>query len=60
MRRDMGLTVVMVEHDMSLVTRVCDRVLAVANGRPLALGSPAEVQANRDVKAAYLGTETAA
>ncbi|WP_109468007.1 ABC transporter ATP-binding protein [Albibacillus kandeliae] len=59
MRRDMGLTVLMVEHDMSLVNQVSDRVLAVANGRPLALGSPADVQAHPDVKAAYLGTEAA-
>ncbi|WP_375174653.1 ABC transporter ATP-binding protein [Pseudooceanicola sp.] len=60
MRRDMGLTVLMVEHDMSLVNRVSDRVLAMANGQPLALGSPAEVQAHPDVQAAYLGTGAAA
>lgn len=60
MRRDMGLTVLMVEHDMSLVNQVSDRVLAMANGQPLALGTPAEVQAHPDVKAAYLGTEVAA
>ncbi|MGR3803163.1 ABC transporter ATP-binding protein [Marinibacterium profundimaris] len=60
MRRDMGLTVLMVEHDMSLVTGVCDRVLAVANGKPLAMGTPAEVQAHPDVQAAYLGTGAAA
>jgi len=58
MRRDMGLTVLMVEHDMGLVTAVADRVLAVANGRTLAQGTPAEVQADRDVQAAYLGTST--
>ncbi|CUH67582.1 Lipopolysaccharide export system ATP-binding protein LptB [Thalassovita gelatinovora] len=57
MRRDMGLTVLMVEHDMSLVNQVSDRVLAVANGEALAMGTPAEVQANPQVKAAYLGTE---
>ena len=60
MRRDMGLTVLMVEHDMSLVNQVSDRVMAVANGQPLALGTPAEVQAHPDVMAAYLGTEAAA
>ena len=60
MRRDMGLTVLMVEHDMSLVTQVSDRVLAVANGRPLAMGTAAEVQADPGVQAAYLGTGAAA
>ena len=60
MRRDMGLTVLMVEHDMSLVNHVSDRVLAVANGQPLAMGTPAEVQAHPDVMAAYLGTGAAA
>jgi len=59
MRRDMGLSVLMVEHDMRLVTQVSDRVLAVANGKPLALGSPAEVQSDPEVQAAYLGTATA-
>jgi branched-chain amino acid transport system ATP-binding protein len=60
MRRDMGLTVLMVEHDMGLVTQVSDRVLAVANGQPLALGTAAEVQADPAVQAAYLGTGAAA
>ena len=55
MKRDMGLTVLMVEHDMSLVTQVSDRVLAIANGRPLAMGTSAEVQSHPDVIAAYLG-----
>ncbi|MGH1356143.1 MAG: ABC transporter ATP-binding protein [Thalassovita sp.] len=57
MRRDMGLTVLMVEHDMKLVNQVSDRVLAVANGQPLAMGTPAQVQDDAQVKAAYLGTE---
>jgi len=57
MRRDMGLSVLMVEHDMRLVTQVSDRVLAVANGKPLALGTPAEVQSDPTVQAAYLGTD---
>lgn len=56
MKRDMGLTILMVEHDMNLVAQVSDRVLAVANGRPLAHGTAAEVQSHPDVIAAYLGT----
>jgi len=59
MRRDMGLTVLMVEHDMRLVAQVSDRVLAVANGKPLAQGTPSQVQADAGVQAAYLGTEVA-
>ena len=52
---ELGITVLMVEHDMSLVSRVSDRVLAVNYGRKLAEGTPSEVQSNPDVIAAYLG-----
>ena len=55
MQKDMGLTVLMVEHDMGLVSKVSDRVLALADGRPLALGTAEEVQKNPDVIEAYLG-----
>ncbi len=54
-RRDLGITVIMVEHNMKLVSRTADRVLALANGKVLALGTPAEVQSHPDVIAAYLG-----
>ena len=54
-RDQLGITVLMVEHDMGLVSRVSDRVLAVAEGRPLALGTPAEVQSHPAVMTAYLG-----
>lgn len=60
MQKEMGLTVLMVEHDMSLVTQVSDRVLAIADGRPLAMGTAEEVQGHPDVIAAYLGVEETA
>ena len=51
----LGITVIMVEHDMNLVNEVSDRVLALNYGRVIATGSPAEVQAHPDVVRAYLG-----
>jgi branched-chain amino acid transport system ATP-binding protein len=51
----LGITVLMVEHDMSLVSAVSDRVLALNYGRTLALGTAREVQAHPDVVKAYLG-----
>jgi branched-chain amino acid transport system ATP-binding protein len=55
MKTELGVTVLMVEHDMTLVNRVSDRVIALNYGRVLAVGSPAEVQVHPDVVAAYLG-----
>ena len=55
-KNDLGMTVIMVEHDMSLVSRVSDRVLALNQGEVLALGTAAEVQAHAGVIEAYLGS----
>ena len=55
MKTELGITVLMVEHDMTLVNRVSDRVIALNYGKVLATGSPAEVQRHPDVVAAYLG-----
>ena len=52
----LGITVLMVEHDMRLVSAVSDRVLAVNFGRQLAIGTAAQIQRDPDVIAAYLGS----
>jgi branched-chain amino acid transport system ATP-binding protein len=54
-KKDLGITVIMVEHDMNLVRMVSDRVMALNYGRVLALGTPDEVQNHPEVVRAYIG-----
>ena len=54
-QNDLGITVLMVEHDMSLVSEAADRVLCMNMGQVLALGTPEAVQGDPAVIAAYLG-----
>ncbi|SDD26258.1 ABC transporter ATP-binding protein [Ruegeria marina] len=53
--RDRGVTVLLIEHMMELVMGITDRIAVLNFGRKIAEGSPAEVQMNEDVRAAYLG-----
>ena len=53
--QDFGATVIMVEHDMNLVSRASNRVMALADGAVLAVGSPEEIQNHPEVLRAYLG-----
>ncbi len=55
--REMGITVVLVEHDMELVMDICDRIVVLNLGQKLAEGTPREIQDNPEVIAAYLGED---
>ncbi len=55
--RDLGITVVLVEHDMELVMDICDRIVVLNLGRKLAEGTPREIQDSPEVIAAYLGDD---
>mgnify|MGYP001291703885 CR=1 FL=1 len=58
--REMGVTMLMVEHDMAMVMNLCDYIYVINFGANLAEGTPAQVRANPDVIRAYLGEEAEA
>jgi branched-chain amino acid transport system ATP-binding protein len=57
--KEQGLTMIMVEHDVSFVSRLADRVTVLDLGRVIAEGTPAEIRADERVIAAYLGADDA-
>jgi branched-chain amino acid transport system ATP-binding protein len=57
--RERGTTVLVVEHDMSLVMGICDEVLVLSYGRMIAEGTPRDIQGNAEVVSVYLGADDA-
>lgn len=55
LKEDYRVSVVLIEHDMSLVMEISDRINVINQGRPLASGTPEEIRRNDDVIKAYLG-----
>ncbi len=55
LKEDYNISVLLIEHDMSLVMGISDRINVINQGRPLASGTPEEIRQNDDVIKAYLG-----
>ena len=58
-RDELGCGVLLVEHDMRIIFRVCERIQVIDFGKSLIVGTPAEVRSSPEVIAAYLGVKGA-
>jgi len=58
--KNLGVTVLLVEHDMNLIMDISDRIMVLNYGEVLASGTPAEIKENSAVIEAYLGVENGA
>lgn len=56
-RDELGITILLVEHDMDLVMNTCDEICVINFGKKITQGSPVDIKTNVDVQKAYLGEE---